>query len=96
MEQVTVIQAANSSAEDLFEHPNFEIPDIAVRLGKGIEKRDPFIEGAAWALEAAARLISPAKESDEDQSFACEDIADVLRNQLFFALCQKMNDTRGD
>ncbi len=73
---------------ELVTHPSFSVPEIP--YVNRVTKND-FDTIVKWALEVAARFVSPnPKEDGEDESFECEDAADAIRNQLTEMLKTKM------
>ncbi len=58
----------------LREHPNFEFPEP-------IANPTP-AQAAAYALEVAARFVSPPKVDGEHEEFSCIDIATAIRTRL--------------
>lgn len=67
-------------AAELLRHPSFVVPPVpkADFMDSG-----SFNEIVQWALEAAASFISPSpKEDGEDEFFACEDVAQAVREVL--------------
>lgn len=67
----------------LIRHPNFRLP----RKPKKSAPPEAWIE---WALEAAARYVSPPKVLNEHDEFRCEDIADALREGLATMLVERL------
>lgn len=68
---------ARVTAADLITHPSFEMPgmpDVHVTP-------KTFRLITDYALECAARMTSPSpKEDGEDEEFACDDLAQAIRN----------------
>ena len=65
------------TALDLPTHPSFSRPP---RPTVRASKKD-FELIFRYAMETAARVISPSpKEDDEDEDFSCDDLAEMLRN----------------
>jgi len=63
----------------LLNHPNFNIPDVP----ETSVTPATFNKIVEWTLESVASFISPSpKEDDEDEEFACDDIAKVLREDM--------------
>lgn len=80
-------RARNRTYRDLAYHPSFAFPDPPVELTPEAV--------VAYAIEAAARLISPApKVSGEDNEFACDDIARALRVDLLRDLVARLPSTK--
>ena len=57
----------------MYEHPNFKVNHPP----PGVTR-----EAIQWVLDSAANFISPPKEDDENDEFACEYVAEVLRGDF--------------
>ena len=62
----------SNAANALRLHPSFKVPPYP--------EENTYSAIIGWTLEAAARLISPSpKLPEENEQFACEDVAKVVR-----------------
>lgn len=76
--------AGSATHSVLIDHPNFKLPEIPEDLTP-----DNVIE---FTLDAVAEYLSPEKLVGESNSFACEDIKSVLKNEFKEFLLDKLNE----
>ena len=69
-------------------HPNFVIPPIP--RGLVFTSHTQGRLAIAWALEAAALLVSPPKVDGEDAEIECKDMAAAIRGPLYQELKRQL------
>ena len=70
---------------DLTVHPNQKLPALPPI---GATERD-FRIIVTWAVDSVAEYISPLKEEGENDSFACEDVAESIQYRLRMLLLKQ-------
>ena len=66
------------TASNMDEHPMFDLPEFP---DVSIDK-DSTRAVVEWTAKSIAEFISPPKDDDEDNDFACEDVAAAIRGHF--------------